>query len=416
MKKINMIISIRNCAINIQKKWYRDVIKYIFGCRRVEKKIKLNVFLMSDNNSNILAPILGQYGIKPSDFITRLKDTFISTNKLSNIDVLLIHLVFSFIVYIGKNNAYRFVFKKFNYSFLYNTFLTRKKGIYLQVLFLYKLQCLKSMPKSLFFLFKKILKLRFLFLLIFFYLIFFDFDFLTWKDIVYNSVVYSNNIINEGSCFIFFNDYNSFFSFRNFLSLSNLFVEVWKYAPLYEYFNSDDVSFISDTFDYEEWAKYEKFFHRGFYYRWEDYIDVILNPYKQKYLDSHNGEVLDNASAFAFFNNQYSFWVYAEHEFLIEKVIDREDIFKQYGGEKYKCLNDLDTIFYHLDEHFKFFKGAYVNLDIASREGVVMDAVKKVCNMEGDYIGNKFNFLIKLKKNVSVVQHSIKAILSMKGA
>jgi hypothetical protein len=125
---------------------------------------------MSENNSNILAPILGQYGIKPSDFTAKLKDAFINTVSLSNVgnmDILLNNLVFSFVLYIGKNNAYRFVFKKFNYSFLYNTFFQRKKSIYMNIIFLYKLYCLKNKDnlysKSIYFLLRKVFKLRFLY-------------------------------------------------------------------------------------------------------------------------------------------------------------------------------------------------------------------------------------------------------------
>jgi len=125
---------------------------------------------MSENNSNILAPILGQYGIKPSDFTTKLKDAFMNTVSLSNlgnIDILLNNLIFSFVLYIGKNNIYRFVFKKFNYTFLYNTFFQRKKGVYMNIIFLYKLYCLKSKGninnKSIFFLLRKLLKLRVLY-------------------------------------------------------------------------------------------------------------------------------------------------------------------------------------------------------------------------------------------------------------
>jgi hypothetical protein len=125
---------------------------------------------MSENNSNILAPILGQYGIKPSDFTVKLKDAFINTVSLSNVgnmDILLNNLVFSFVLYIGKNNVYRFVFKKFNYSFLYNTFFQRKKSIYMNIIFLYKLYCLKNKDnlysKSIYFLLRKVFKLRFLY-------------------------------------------------------------------------------------------------------------------------------------------------------------------------------------------------------------------------------------------------------------
>lgn len=32
------------------------------------KIIKLNIYMLSENNTTILSPILGQYGIKPLDF------------------------------------------------------------------------------------------------------------------------------------------------------------------------------------------------------------------------------------------------------------------------------------------------------------------------------------------------------------
>lgn len=32
------------------------------------KTIKLNIYMLSENNTTILSPILGQYGIKPLDF------------------------------------------------------------------------------------------------------------------------------------------------------------------------------------------------------------------------------------------------------------------------------------------------------------------------------------------------------------
>lgn len=35
--------------------------------KKKNKLIKLNIFMLSENNSTILSPILGQYGIKPLD-------------------------------------------------------------------------------------------------------------------------------------------------------------------------------------------------------------------------------------------------------------------------------------------------------------------------------------------------------------
>jgi hypothetical protein len=119
---------------------------------------------MSENNSNILAPILGQYGIKPADFILKLKDTFIITvkNQHDIINDLLTYLVFSFILKIGKNNSYAITFKKFSYSYLYNTLAQRRKRVFLNVLFLYKLFFFDKKKNNLYFLYKKILKLRFI--------------------------------------------------------------------------------------------------------------------------------------------------------------------------------------------------------------------------------------------------------------
>lgn len=149
----------------LRRYWY---VKFFLGLRQIEKKIKLNIFLASENNSNILAPILGQYGIKPSDFILKLKDNFLSNVLLNkgavqenDIDLLLKNLIFSFILSIGKNNVYSIIFKKFANVFLYNVFLQRKKGIFLNVLFLFKMQYMYgNKNKILFFLMKRLLVIR----------------------------------------------------------------------------------------------------------------------------------------------------------------------------------------------------------------------------------------------------------------
>jgi hypothetical protein len=133
--------------VNVSNKWHQwyRYVKNFFGLRCIEKKIKLNVYLASENNSNILAPILGQYGIKPLDFILKLKDNLLKS------------LIFSFILLIGKNNVYTISFKQFNNAFLYNVFLQRKKGVFLNVLFMYKIQSVwGNKKKILFYLLKRL--------------------------------------------------------------------------------------------------------------------------------------------------------------------------------------------------------------------------------------------------------------------
>lgn len=46
------------------------------------KKVKLNIFMFSENNTNVLSPILGQYGIKPLDFLQELKLKFKSLKEV----------------------------------------------------------------------------------------------------------------------------------------------------------------------------------------------------------------------------------------------------------------------------------------------------------------------------------------------
>lgn len=46
------------------------------GIRYKVKKVKLNIFMFSENNTNVLSPILGQYGIKPLDFLQELRQKF----------------------------------------------------------------------------------------------------------------------------------------------------------------------------------------------------------------------------------------------------------------------------------------------------------------------------------------------------
>lgn len=153
-----------NNMVEKKEEWYRHV-KYNLVYRYITKKIKLNIFLASENNSNILAPILGQYGIKPLDFVVKLKESFmllVGENKFesSEIEFLLKSLVFSFILFVGKNNIYNIVLKKFSFSFLYNVFLQRKRKVYFNVLFLYKLSLVYlNKFKVLFFLLKRLLKI-----------------------------------------------------------------------------------------------------------------------------------------------------------------------------------------------------------------------------------------------------------------
>lgn len=93
-------------------------------------------------------------------------------NQKEDIDVLLSVLIFSFILSIGKNNVFTIMLKKFNFSFLYNVFLQRRRKIFLNVLYLYKLQyfaTLEYKKNTIFFLIKKMLRQR---LLIFFYFFF----------------------------------------------------------------------------------------------------------------------------------------------------------------------------------------------------------------------------------------------------
>lgn len=54
--KVNIIVN-----QNIENLYYN----YYKG---KSKSIKLNIFMLSENNTTILSPILGQYGIKPLDF------------------------------------------------------------------------------------------------------------------------------------------------------------------------------------------------------------------------------------------------------------------------------------------------------------------------------------------------------------
>lgn len=144
------------------------------------------MFLASENNSNILAPILGQYGIKPSDFLVKLKEVFLHTfkGKIEHIDIdmLLNVLIFSFVLSIGKNNTYMMGLRKFNFSFLYNIFAQHNKEIYLDMLFIFKLYILggnqianNNKNKCLFFLIKRLLKLR-----VFVNLFFFKFIIIIW--------------------------------------------------------------------------------------------------------------------------------------------------------------------------------------------------------------------------------------------
>ncbi|MCA2612747.1 MAG: hypothetical protein IM521_23800 [Microcystis sp. M27BS1] len=124
--------------------------------------------MASENNSNILAPILGQYGIKPLDFVVKLKESFMllvgehKENKFESneVEFLLKSLVFSFLLFVGKNNMYNIILKKFSFSFLYNVFLQRRRKVYFNVLFLYKLSLIYiNKFKVLFFLLKRLLKI-----------------------------------------------------------------------------------------------------------------------------------------------------------------------------------------------------------------------------------------------------------------
>ena len=62
--------------------WFKQNIDNdIKGIRYKVKKVKLNIFMFSENNTNVLSPILGQYGIKPLDFLQELRQKFKSLKE-----------------------------------------------------------------------------------------------------------------------------------------------------------------------------------------------------------------------------------------------------------------------------------------------------------------------------------------------
>lgn len=123
--------------------------KFRFGyrSRNVTKVIKLSIFLNSENNSNILSPILGQYGIKPVDFLDVVKQKFFKGNE----EVLPVfineNLVLSLYVEFGKNNTYNIILRKFEMSYLYNVFCQNYvfySKIYFNLLFICKMITLQN--------------------------------------------------------------------------------------------------------------------------------------------------------------------------------------------------------------------------------------------------------------------------------
>lgn len=106
------------------------------------KKVKLNIFMFSENNTNVLSPILGQYGIKPLDFLQELKLKFKSLKEVGLSDEVVQGVLLSIFVTFSKNNKYDIIFRKFNVGSIYNIFLQRKRKMYLNLSFLYKLHVL----------------------------------------------------------------------------------------------------------------------------------------------------------------------------------------------------------------------------------------------------------------------------------
>ncbi len=96
------------------------------------KKIKLNIWLESDNNNNLLSPILGQYNIKPTDFINaismQVEDPFHIKNNI------IIPVIVTFI-----KNTFTIYFKNLYYINIINLFLTKNRYIKFNMLFFYKL-------------------------------------------------------------------------------------------------------------------------------------------------------------------------------------------------------------------------------------------------------------------------------------
>jgi hypothetical protein len=66
--------------------------------------VKLLVVLNSENNNTCLAPILGQYMIKPLDFVERVK----KINKFDH-DKINSSLLVAVSLEVGKNNVYKVI-------------------------------------------------------------------------------------------------------------------------------------------------------------------------------------------------------------------------------------------------------------------------------------------------------------------
>lgn len=127
-----------NLSINTNRRysWNRMIIligilnvNYRFNkiknVRYVKKQTDLCIGLNSDNNNNILAPILGQYNIKPQDFLLDLREKFLKDNIIDE-DILNSITIPVRIIFI-KNNVYNIRIKRLYNINLYNSFLTKKK-------------------------------------------------------------------------------------------------------------------------------------------------------------------------------------------------------------------------------------------------------------------------------------------------
>ena len=117
---------------NVVTTYFCSCYDHILICDRVKtKKIKLNIWLESENNNNLLSPILGQYNIKPMDFIneisTKIKDPFNIKHNL------IIPITVTFI-----KNTYNLSFKEIYYTNIINIFFFKKTNVRFDILFFFK--------------------------------------------------------------------------------------------------------------------------------------------------------------------------------------------------------------------------------------------------------------------------------------
>lgn len=113
-----------------------------FFKRQKKKRVNLSIYLNSENNVNILAPILGQYNIKPLELLTKVNDKFFLNQCFIHEDIknnLLVPLIVEF-----SKNTFDIYIKKLYNIYLYNMFKQEIRKRYLDVRLLYKIQLINK--------------------------------------------------------------------------------------------------------------------------------------------------------------------------------------------------------------------------------------------------------------------------------